>query len=45
MAFSILSYFWYADSTNLKRIHHAGRTFLTTLKSNRLVSPAEESGY
>ncbi|MBU6120013.1 transposase [Hymenobacter sp. PAMC29290] len=30
---------------HLKRIHHAGWTFFTTLKSNRLVSLAKESGY
>ena len=36
---------WYAGSTNLKRIHRAGWTFFTTLKSNRLVSVAKQSGY
>ena len=36
---------WYAGSTNLKRIHRAGWTFFTTLKSNRLVSLIKESGY
>ena len=36
---------WYAASTHLKRIHRAGWTFFTTLKSNRLVSLAKESGY
>ena len=36
---------WYAGSTNLKRIHRAGWTFFTTLKGNRLVSLAKESGY
>ena len=36
---------WYAGSTNLKRIHRAGWPFFTTLKSNRLVSLATESGY
>ena len=36
---------WYAGSTNLKRIHRAGWTFFTTLKSNRLVSLRKESGY
>ncbi len=36
---------WYAGSTNLKRIHRAGWTFFTTLKSNRLVSLSKESGY
>ena len=41
----ILFDFWYAGSTNLKRIHRAGWTFFTTLKSNRLVSLIKESGY
>ena len=36
---------WYAGSTNLKRMHRAGWTFFTTLKSNRLVSLTKESGY
>ncbi|HEX8349014.1 MAG TPA: transposase [Hymenobacter sp.] len=36
---------WYAGSTNLKRIHRAGWTFFTTLKSNRLVSVSKEIGY
>ena len=36
---------WYVGSTNLKRIHRAGCTFFTTLKSNWLVSLATESGY
>ena len=36
---------WYAGSTHLKRIHRAGWTFSTTLKSNRLVSLTKESGY
>ena len=45
LARTILFDFWYAGSTNLKRIHRAGWTFLTTLKSNRLVSLAKESGY
>ncbi|AWM33982.1 transposase [Hymenobacter nivis] len=36
---------WYAGSTNLKRIHRAGWAFFTTLKSNRLVNRAKESGY
>jgi hypothetical protein len=36
---------WYAGSTNLKRIHRAGWTFFTTLKSNRLVSVTKETGY
>ncbi|MBO3272266.1 IS701 family transposase [Hymenobacter defluvii] len=36
---------WYAGSTNLKKIHRAGWTFFTTLKSNRQVSVAKETGY
>lgn len=36
---------WYASSTNLKAIHRAGWTFFTTLKSNRLVSTSQETGY
>ena len=45
LARTILFDSWYAGSINLKRIHRAGWTFLTTLKSNRLVSLAKESGY
>ena len=36
---------WYADSTNLKRIHRAGWTFFTTLENNRFVRLTRESGY
>ena len=36
---------WYAGSTNLKKIHRAGWTFFTTLKSNRQVSVAKETAY
>lgn len=36
---------WYAGSTNLKRIHRAGWTFFTSLKSNRRVSVSKETGY
>lgn len=36
---------WYAGSTNLKKIHRAGWTFFTTLKSNRQVSVAKQTGY
>jgi Transposase DDE domain len=36
---------WYAGSTNLKKIHRAGWTFFTTLKSNRQVSVSKETGY
>ena len=45
LARTILFDSWYAGSTNLKRIHRAGWTFFTTLKSNRLVSLTKESGY
>ncbi len=36
---------WYGSAANLKYIHRAGRIFLTTLKSNRLVSVDKEQGY
>jgi len=36
---------WYASVDNLKRIHRMGLFFVTTLKSNRLVSLSKESGY
>ena len=36
---------WYAGSTNLKKIHRAGWTFFTTLKSNRRVSVDKDVGY
>ncbi len=36
---------WYAGSPHLRHIHRAGRTFCTTLKSNRRVSVPEETGY
>ena len=45
LARNILFDFWYAGSTNLKRIHRADWTFFTTLKSNWLVSLGKESGY
>ena len=45
LAINILFISWYAGSTHLKRIHRAGWTFFTTLKNNRLVSLAKESGY
>ena len=45
LARTILFDSWYAGSTNLKRIHRAGWTFFTTLKSNRLVSLSKASGY
>ena len=43
LARTILFNSWYAGSTNLKRIHRAGWTFFTTLKSNRLVSSTKGS--
>jgi hypothetical protein len=36
---------WYASVENLKLIHRAGRYFITTVKSNRKVSPAGSCGY
>ncbi len=36
---------WYASAENLKLIHRSGWTFFTTLKSNRKVSLAKETGY
>ena len=36
---------WYAGSTNLKKIHRAGWTFFTTLKSKRLVRLSKATGY
>lgn len=36
---------WYASVSNLKLIHRLGRYFVTTLKSNRMVSLSPESGY
>jgi hypothetical protein len=36
---------WYASVDNLKLIHRSGRYFITTLKSNRLVSPSKAAGY
>jgi hypothetical protein len=45
LARTILFDAWYAGSTNLKRIHRAGWTFFTTLKSNRLVRVGKETGY
>ena len=36
---------WYASVDNLKLIQRLGRVFVTTLKSNRLVSLAKETGY
>ena len=45
LARTILFDSWYAGSTNLKCTHRAVWTFLKTLKSNRLVSLAKESGY
>jgi hypothetical protein len=36
---------WYSSVSNLKLVHRLGMTFLTTLKSNRLVSVTKEQGY
>lgn len=36
---------WYASTENLKLIHRLGRFFVTTLKSNRMISLSKESGY
>ncbi len=36
---------WYASWKNLKLVHRLGLTFYTTLRSNRLVSLSQESGY
>lgn len=36
---------WYASVENLKLIQRLGRVFVTTLKSNRLVSLSKETGY
>jgi len=36
---------WYASVDNLKVIHRLGMVFVTTLKSNRLVSVSKEAGY
>ena len=36
---------WYADRTNLKRLHRAGWASFTTLKNNRLVRRTKASGY
>jgi hypothetical protein len=35
---------WYASAENLKLIHRMGLFFVTTLKSNRLVSPVKGGG-
>lgn len=45
LARTILFDYWYAGSTNLKRIHRAGWAFFTTLKNNRLMSLSKASGY
>ena len=36
---------WYASVENLKLVHRLGRTFITTVKSNRKVSVSKEAGY
>ena len=44
-ALTILFDAWYASVENLKLIQRLGRVFVTTLKSNRLVSLSKETGY
>jgi len=36
---------WYASVANLKLVHRLGMTFVTTLKSNRMVALSKEQGY
>ncbi len=36
---------WYASVSNLKLVIRLGLVFVTTLKSNRLVSLSKEGGY
>jgi hypothetical protein len=36
---------WYASVENLKLVHRANRYFVTTLKSNRMVSLSPQTGY
>lgn len=36
---------WYASVENLKLVHRANRYFVTTLKSNRMVSTSSQTGY
>ncbi len=36
---------WYASVDNLKLVNRLGLFFVTTLKSNRLVSVSQEGGY
>lgn len=36
---------WYASVGNLKLVHRLGMVFVTTLKSNRLVSVSKQAGY
>ena len=36
---------WYASVENLKLIHRTGRYLITTVKSNRKVSPSKATGY
>ncbi len=36
---------WYASVENLKLVHRANRYFVTTLKSNRMVSVSPQTGY
>ena len=44
-AHTILFDSWYASVDNLKLIERLGRYFVTTLKSNRMVSLSPQSGY
>ncbi|AWM32793.1 hypothetical protein DDQ68_08375 [Hymenobacter nivis] len=44
LARTILFDSWYAGSTDLKKVHRAGRMFFTTLKSNRFVNLSKETG-
>jgi len=45
LAQTILFDSWYASVDNLKLIERLGRYFMTTLKSNRMVSLSPETGY
>ncbi|HEX2913184.1 MAG TPA: transposase [Chloroflexia bacterium] len=36
---------WYGSVANLKLVHRLGMTFVTTIKSNRMVSVSKEQGY
>lgn len=45
LAKTILFDSWYASIDNLKLIHRSQRYFVTTLKSNRMVSLSSQTGY